>query len=283
MEVSIIIPVYKRTDWIEKCIEKLRGQDFEDTFEIIVIDDGSPNEMEVRKSISGHQRDGKGVIKYFRNRHRGPAAARNYGVRFSSGEILCFLDDDSLPVKEWLREITLPFKDSESTSLVSGMTLSLDRNAALPIMLEKTVHSGKCWATCNIAYRRKIFESLGGFDESFTEPSWEDNELGLRAKWAGYVHLFNEKAIVYHLHENSLEEYKRKCLLNGRGAAVFAHKYLFKKPLWGICTPLIMSRRLMYGIFPSVWMKRSNSSAYLKFLWSFYSLQGFFMSIFRKK
>ena len=38
MEVSIIIPVYKRTDWIEKCIEKLRGQDFEDTFEIIVID-----------------------------------------------------------------------------------------------------------------------------------------------------------------------------------------------------------------------------------------------------
>src|SRR3990172_3474136 len=110
MEVSIINPVYKRTEWIEKCIEKLRGQDFEDTFEIIVIDDGSPNELEVRKSISGYQRDEKGVIKYFRNRHRGPAAARNYGVRFSSGQILCFLDDDSLPVKEWLREITLPFK-----------------------------------------------------------------------------------------------------------------------------------------------------------------------------
>lgn len=243
------------------------------------MDDGSPNESEMKSTAEKLAGSENISIKYLGNIHAGPAAARNYGVRSSSGRIICFLDDDSIPDKSWLSEIVNPFRNSDSIALVSGKTLSYDRKASLPLLLEKTVYSGKCWATCNIAYRRDAFEALGGFDESFTEPSWEDNDLGIRAKWAGYIHVYNKQAVVYHPHEKSIEEYKKKCLLNGRGAAVFSRKYLLKKPLWGIATPIVMSRRLIYGMLPSVWKNKTINEAYLKFLWSAYSLRGFINEI----
>lgn len=279
MDVSIVIPIYHRTEWIGKCIRGLLEQDFEGPFEIIVVDDGSPNAPKIRNLVEGFPGRENPVIRYIRKGHAGPAAARNYGVRLSSGRILCFLDDDSIPDRRWLREIIYPFQGSETTGLVSGKTCSYDQEATLPVLLEMTIYAGKSWATCNIAYRRDIFKVLGGFDESFHEASWEDNDLGMRARWAGYGHVYNEGAIVYHSHERSIVEFKRKCLRNGRGAALFSRKYLFKRPLWAISTPFAMSRRLVYGIYPSVWRRRTASKPYLKFLWSFYSLQGFIGTI----
>lgn len=273
MDASIIIPLYRRVGWIGKCVEKLAGQDFGGSFEVVIVDDGSPNEPEIGDAVKGLSAREKPVIRYLRNRHSGPAATRNYGVRASAGRIICFLDDDSLPDKGWLGEVMGSFSDPDA-AVVSGKTLSYDRAAPLPLLLEKAVYDGKSWATCNIAYRRDVFDRLGGFDEAFPEPSWEDNDLGIRARWAGHKHVYNEKAIVYHPHEVTIEEYKRKCLLNGRGAAVFSRKYLLRKPAWGIGTPFAMARRLVYGLLPSTWSRTLNGN-YLKFLWSFYSLKGF--------
>jgi GT2 family glycosyltransferase len=279
-DVSIIIPVFQRTEWIKKCIERLLDQDFRGGYEIIVVDDGSPNAAEIQKMVEQYSSEAI-PVRYLQKGHAGPAAARNYAVGHAAGMILCFLDDDSLAEKMWLHEIIRPFIFHESAAAVSGRVLSLDQHDGLSFALEKAVYSGKHWATCNIAYKRSVFEMLGGFDESFPEPSWEDNDLGLRTRWAGYRYVYSEKAVVYHPHEKTVDEYKRKCLLNGRGAAVFCRKYIFSKPLWGIGTPLMMSRRLIYGIFPSVWMKRTHALAYLRFLWSLYSLRGFLSSIMR--
>lgn len=273
LDVSIIIPVFKRAEWLRKCIAALQRQEFLHVFQIIIVDDGSPNEAEIAATVKRAETASIPII-FKRIINGGPAAARNYGVKLAVGEIICFLDDDSIPDRRWLHEIVQSFRDAPSVAVVNGRTCSYDREALLPLLLEREVYPPKSWATCNIAYRRGVFEAVGGFDEDFPEPSWEDNDLGLRAKWAGYRHSYNERAVVYHPHESSLDEYKRKCLLNGRGAAVFSRKYLFRKPLWGIGTPIMMSRRLIYAVFPSVWMKKV-SAPYLKFLWSFYSLQGF--------
>jgi glycosyltransferase involved in cell wall biosynthesis len=276
MNVSIIIPVYKRTNWIQNCLNMIQAQRYGDSYEIIIVDDGSPNGHAFEKIIvNARRRQSSSCIHYIRKDHVGPAAARNYGVRFSKGDILCFLDDDSMPVQNWLEEITQPFGIGGAVAIVSGKTLSFDRREGLPLLLEKTVYPRKSMASCNIAYNRKVFESLGGFDELFTEASWEDNDLCLRARWRGYRHLHNEAAIVYHSHEKTLDEYKKKCLLNGRGAAIFSRKYITRKPFWALATPLFMSRRILYAILPSVWMKRTNSPAYLKYLWSRYSIRGF--------
>ncbi len=280
MDVSVVIPVFRRTEWIGKCLECLLEQESPGEFEVIVTDDGSPNEIEMKSIVERFVSGTRPSIRYLRNSHAGPGAARNYGVRFSSGSILCFLDDDSLADKRWLQEITQPFLESRSTGIVSGRVLSYDRESRLPLLLEKTVHAGKSWATCNIAYRRDVFEKLGGFDESFTE-SWEDNDLGLRACWAGYSHSYSEGAIVYHPHEKDLSEYKEKCLLNGRGAAVFARKYISRKPLWGLGAPFVMSRRLLFAVLPSVWTG-NLCEPYVKFLWSYHSVKGFISTFWGK-
>jgi GT2 family glycosyltransferase len=275
MDASIIIPLYQRTNWIVKTLKNLQEQDFQGTFEVVVVDDGSPNETEIRDALETVPAKNAMNLRHIKNRHAGPAAARNYGVQHASGKILLFLDDDSVPERTWLKEMMRYFHHDNPPAIVSGLILSYDRQKSFPLLLEKAVYSGKHWATCNISYRKDVFEKLGGFDETFPESSWEDNDLGIRAKWAGYKHVYNRNAIVYHNHENTFEQYKKKCQLNGRGAAVFSRKYFLKKPLWGIATPFFMSRRIIYGLHPAVWVRKKSSPAYVKFIWSYYSLVGF--------
>jgi GT2 family glycosyltransferase len=272
---SIIIPVYRRTAWIGQCIEALKNQQAGACFELIVVDDGSPNVDEIEMLVRAAFDTLLIPCHFIRTSNGGPAKARNTGVRHATGTVLCFLDDDSVPDQDWLSEIKHSFDEDTEVAVVSGPALSHDRCNALPLLLEKTVYAGKTFATCNIAYRRVVFEQLGGFDEFFTEPSWEDNDLGLRAQWAGYRHLFNEKAIVYHPHEATLEEYQEKCRLNGRGAAVFSKKYLRKKPFWSFLTPFAMSRRLLFFFTPQYWSKKKPNEASVQCAWSWYSLQGY--------
>jgi GT2 family glycosyltransferase len=279
VDVSIIIPVYKRTAWLGMCLDGLSTQDFQGSFEVIIVDDGSPNGGEIGTIADQYRSEGLLSLIFLRKENGGPAAARNFGVARSKGRILCFLDDDSIPDIGWLREITAPFRDMKGIGLVNGRTVSYDRISRLPMLLERAVYQGKCWATCNIAYQRGLFVELGGFDESFPEPSWEDNDLGLRARWKGAVHVYSEKAVVSHPHEASLDEYRDKCLLNGRGAAAFCRKHLKSKPWWSLITPLAMARRLPLAISPAVWFRRDFNQSYVKFLWSYHSLIGFIRAI----
>lgn len=273
--VSVIIPIFRRTEWIGKCLESLSKQNYDGNFEVLVIDDGSPNYNEIKYIVDSVKIKNRIEIKLFRKENAGPAVARNYGVGLAKGEILCFVDDDSIPAEDWLSNIIESFNKNINAGIVNGRTRSFDRKSAIPVLIEEYVYPAKSWATCNIAYRRDIFEKLGGFDESFPDPSWEDNELGLRARWAGYSHVYAENSVVYHPHESSIQEFRQKCLLNGRGAAYFSRKYIRRKPLWGIAVPLIMSRRLPYALSPFSWICKEKSAHYLKFTWSYYSLKGF--------
>lgn len=278
--VSIVVPVYKRADWLALNLAALARQHSSVSFEVIVVDDGSPNGDEIVRVVEGVCNETTLPITLLHKLNAGPAAARNYGAERAQGEIVCFLDDDSVPETDWLAEIVKPFSMNSRVGLVSGQTRSYYRDLALPVLLEKTIYFGKCWATCNIAYNRQAFNSVGGFDETFPEPSWEDNDLGLRVCWAGYLHHHAEQAVVLHPHERSLDEYRQKCLLNGRGMAVFTKKYWWKRPLWGVGGPFVMVRRLVWALHPSVWSGQVETPAYLRFTWSWYSLKGFCKGLF---
>ena len=67
MDVSIIIPVFRRTEWLKQCITNLGKQDFKGSFEIIVVDDGSPNETEI-KNLRQSDLDQWTAINQLRNR-----------------------------------------------------------------------------------------------------------------------------------------------------------------------------------------------------------------------
>lgn len=90
-KVSVIIPVYNRINWTIQSIESVLNQTHEN-FEVIVIDDGSTEDMsELIKICKKDKR-----IQYFHKKNEGAASARNLGIKKSSGKYIAFLDSDDL-------------------------------------------------------------------------------------------------------------------------------------------------------------------------------------------
>ena len=119
----------------------------------------------------------------------GPAAARNVGWRAATAPWVVFLDDDVLPSPGWSRMLLddlagLPDDVAASQGCVrvplphSRAPRDWERNTA---GLEDAR-----WATADIAYRRRVLEEVGGFDERFPAAYREDADLGLRVTAAGH-------------------------------------------------------------------------------------------------
>lgn len=88
--LSVIIPIYNCESYLEKCLESIINQTFED-MEIILIDDGSTdNSYEIMKKSS--EKDKRIIVVSREN--SGPAATRNYGISIAKGKYIGFVDGD---------------------------------------------------------------------------------------------------------------------------------------------------------------------------------------------
>ena len=90
MKVSVIVPVYNVEKYIDKCINSLVNQTLKD-IEIIIVNDGSPDNSEeiIKKYLKKYQN-----IKYLKKKNGGMSSARNYGLKYASGEYIGFVDSD---------------------------------------------------------------------------------------------------------------------------------------------------------------------------------------------
>lgn len=88
--VSIIVPAYNASSYINSCIESIVSQSYK-YLELIIINDGSTDDTELHclKWLDKDQR-----IKYFKIENSGPAAARNYGIAKATGDYIGFVDAD---------------------------------------------------------------------------------------------------------------------------------------------------------------------------------------------
>ena len=286
MLISVVIPVYLRTRWLEECLSALSLQDKPAglELEVSVVDDGSPNSGEIRQ-IAEKFKD-RLNISYLYQDKLGPAAAKNLGINKTNGEIVCFIDDDSICSKDWLLQIAKEFLKDASVGIVNGKFLSYYRDAgSLALLLEQSVHkSRKCWATCNIAYRRNVFGLVGLFDERYKLASWEDNDLGFRACWLGGIkHVYCPEAIVYHAHDRTFEEFREKGLRNGEGLAVFFRKFFLVHPALALGITAFVIKDVYLALHPNVFMLRRKTKEFLRFAWSVNSFKGWIKGLFRWK
>lgn len=97
--ISIIIPLYKVEKYIESCLNSIANQTFQD-FEVIVIDDGSPDGS-VEK-VENFIKENKINLKIIRQKNSGVSVARNTGIKCASGEYVCFVDSDDMLDKNYL-------------------------------------------------------------------------------------------------------------------------------------------------------------------------------------
>lgn len=233
-EVSVIIPAYNAEETIEKCLKALVFQDFpKNKYEIIVVDDGSRDRT--KEMVKRFRK-----VKLIEQKHKGPAAARNLGVRHSSGEIILFTDADCVPPRDWIRNMIKPFED-ESVVGVSGTYKTLNKKSLIARFagyeiadrhkrmekMERIDFVG----TFSAGYRKNIFLKFRGFYTGFPTSSGEDPELSFRIAKRGYKIVFNPKAFVYHNHPDTLLKYLKQKFWRGYWRVLLYRKH--KDKLFG--------------------------------------------------
>jgi hypothetical protein len=198
MTVSVVIPTYNRAPSVLDAVGSVLAQSFED-LELIVVDDGSTDDTGDR---IGAVRDPR--LSYVRARHAGVSAARNLGVRRTSGELLAFLDSDDLWRRDKLtQEVALLRRRPDVDAVFSDLEKRHGDRVYPSFMRETAVFSSRLRGESYpdglvlgvremylclleevpikpsaLVVRRAAFERVGGFDESWT--SSEDWDLLLR-------------------------------------------------------------------------------------------------------
>ena len=98
-KVSVIVPVYNVEKYIEKCLESIKAQSFDD-FECLIINDGTKdNSVEIAKKTV----DGDSRFIFYGKENGGLSDARNFGIEKAKGEYLCFIDSDDYIDKDLLK------------------------------------------------------------------------------------------------------------------------------------------------------------------------------------
>jgi glycosyltransferase involved in cell wall biosynthesis len=210
---SVIIPTYSRPAELPGCLDAVARQQFPtDSFEVIVVDDGSSSPP-------------NGTVQEFQNRlavslvtapHGGPAAARNQGAKRARGEFFAFTDDDCRPAPEWLATLMRRFSTLPD-HLIGGRTINaLAQNpyAATSQLILDVVYrhfngaeSGEAQflASNNLALAADGFRAIGGFDNSFQTS--EDRELCDRWLRNGRRITYAPEAVVFHAHPLNLRRF----------------------------------------------------------------------------
>src|SRR3989338_1895919 len=89
--ISIIIPVYNQAEHLNNCLRSIKDQSLDD-FEIIIVDDGSKDDIE--SVIKKHQRIFGSNLSYYYQKNSGASSARNKGAGLARGEYIIFCDAD---------------------------------------------------------------------------------------------------------------------------------------------------------------------------------------------
>lgn len=100
--LSIIVPVFNVEKYIVKCLKSLVNQTLKD-IEIIIVNDGSKDKSE--EIIKKYLKENQTIIKYYKKKNGGLSSARNYGLKYATGEYIAFLDSDDYVEKDMYEEM----------------------------------------------------------------------------------------------------------------------------------------------------------------------------------
>lgn len=126
MKLSVIIPIYKVEDYLERCVKSVLNQDYRD-LEVILVDDGSPDRCpQICDELA--KTDDRIVVVHKQN--GGLSSARNAGIEVAKGDYLTFLDSDDQWAKGKLKPLMEQLIEADSTMLFFA-SLSLSEDGTL--------------------------------------------------------------------------------------------------------------------------------------------------------
>lgn len=211
-----------------------------EAFEVVLIDDGSSDgTVDWARSLkpSCH-------LEVLSHEHRGPAFARNVGIRAARGELLLFLDDDILCDRRLLEEHVAAHRDAPGglvhgrISLANGSPDGFASRGATAwyegrhaaIVERGGLHVDRdIFLNANTSYPAPVMFGLGGFDEQIPFPR-EDLELGLRVVKSGIPIRYRSQARAYELVDESSTARVRGARARGVADVIICRKHPDYRP-----------------------------------------------------
>ncbi|GJF24311.1 glycosyltransferase [Streptomyces sp. HO565] len=187
---AVVVPTLAR-DTLADCLAALAAAHGPRPDEIVLVDDrpapdADPAALEHALSVLGDLRERTVVL---RSGGRGPAAARNTGIRAVTSPWTAFLDDDVQVGPHWCDQLVQDLAEAApDTGAVQGVIAVPLPGERRPTDWERGT-AGLAWArwiTADMAYRTDVLKQVRGFDERFPRAFREDADLALRVLDAGW-------------------------------------------------------------------------------------------------
>ncbi len=217
---SIIVPVYNRIDEVSDLLESLTKQT-DNGFEVVMVDDGSTLPCgDICRHYGSTLR-----LKYYFKENEGRSIARNYGIIRADGDYFVFVDSDCVLPPDYIARLRSALSSSYSDcfggpdaahdsftptqkAINFAMTAFLTTGGIRggKVQLEKFVPR-----TFNMGFSRKVYESVGGFREMFSE----DIDMSTRIRLAGFTIALFREVKVYHKRRVDLKKFWRQVHIFG--------------------------------------------------------------------
>ena len=228
--VSVVIPTFRREDYIEETLNSVFAQTFRD-FEVIVINDGSPDNTAARLQPLV----AAGRIRYYEQPNGGQSAARNRGIELARGEFLALLDDDDLWPPDKLEWQVARLRGNPRAVLCYGYaeTFGLGQNYRLPASAgpqgnvgDEVVRGCPISSPGQTLVRTQTVRELGAFDPEIRGA--EDWDLWIRLGRVGEFIYEERCSLHYRQAPNSVSGNPRKMF---RAGMQVLHKHVGRTPL----------------------------------------------------
>lgn len=200
--ISVVVPTRDRPELLKRCLAALEKQTA--PVEIVVVEDSEG---------------------------RGPAWARNQGLRQAQGQVICFTDDDCAPFPGWAEALAKPILNGKAQATAGPTLMGAGATAAdhaweaiVGYLQEQAAKPGTASpgfaATANLACARELLEQLP-FDESFPAAAGEDRDWAGRAEELGAAPRFVPGAPVIHQSGLCIRDFLRQQYRYGKGATQY--------------------------------------------------------------
>jgi glucosyl-dolichyl phosphate glucuronosyltransferase len=234
LKISVVIATYNRDPFIRKSLECLSDQTLDKhAYEIIVVDNQSTDKTAAicHQYMAEHPEVN---IRYVLEANKGVSFARNRGIIESKSDIVAFVDDDAEAKLDYLQNILHFMEQNPGIAGIGGKVMPIYPNDQEPEWMNQylkgfvgimdfgatpTVFTKKMKYPigCNMAYRKSILESAGGFNNTLTFRS-DDKYLFYAIKKINPLIYFLPQATVLHnisAHRLSFHYFKTLFLKTG--------------------------------------------------------------------